>query len=537
MPQGRLKRFLGPAALLLLAADVELPFLNDRIPRDSGVHMTAAVEILRGRVLYRDLWENRPPGIHYVNALTFALFGATLPVIRAANVAMLFVNALVFSVLARRFMARRAVWPVTLLFLLYLGGRANRDECDAIELYMVLPMMVAAGCGLRFLDGRKWPWAVAAGAAGGLAVLFKQPGAAAGVAVALAVAWANAGEKRGGLRTLRAWGLMAAGGLAVAVVPLLYFAAHGALGDMWDCVWTYNALYTGDVGLTDRLGVMAFGFTRVGSALLLWLGCAGIAVGVVWSRRATPGPRREGLAHWVLLGLWAALDLAAVCYPGFRNPHYFMQLAPSWTLLMGAWVSRVWFTRREGSTARKVGCLLVLLVAAAGLLNAVLHQSRAARDAIQRRMREHKFTLNEAFAFYVGRRTNPDEAICLWGAEPVVYFEARRPVASRYFFTYPLQMPGYDNATRVEQFLEDLDRTRPVYVIDLSLESEYAAPLLGSKPLGPRFSYDRFGPIRDYVAKRYVRVESITKAPVFVRRDLAKRGPLRPLEAEWESSR
>ena len=528
-----MKRFVGPVALLLLAAAVELPFINDRIPRDSGVHMTAAVEILRGRVMYRDLWENRPPGIHYVNALTFALFGPSIAVVRAANVAMLFANALLFSLLARRYMAKRALWPVTLLFLLYLGGRANRDECDAIELYMVLPMMTAVWCGLRYLERPRWPWAVAAGAAGGTAVLFKQPAATAGVAVALAIAWADLGEERGALRALRAWGLGAAGGFAAAAVPVFYFGAHGALGDMWSCVWAYNALYTGPVSFADRIDVLAFAFTRVGSALLLWLGCASVVVGGVYWRRSTPTAPRRDRAPWVLLGVWAALDLAAVCYPGFRNPHYFMQLAPSWTLLTGAWVSRVWFTRREGSTARKVCCLLILFVAAAGLLNAVLHQSRAAKDAIQRRMREQRFTLNEAVAFYIARRTNPDEALCVWGAEPVVYFEARRPVASRYFFTYPLQMPDYDNATRVEQFIEDLDRTRPAFILDLSFESIYAAPLFGSKPLGPRFSYDRFGPIRDYVKRRYVRVESISKAPVYVRRDLADRGPLRPLEASW----
>ena len=514
-----------PLAALLVAVALEAPFRHDPIARDSGIHMTAAREILAGRVMYRDLWENRPPGIHYANALAFSVFGCSLSVVSGANIFMLFVNALLFRALARGFVQRRALWVATLVFLFYLGAHANRDECDAIELYMVFPMMLTALFGLRLVESRRPRWALLAGAAAGLAVLFKQPAASAGLAVALTLILTTSG-RRERLVALGLCGFMALGAALVWTPVLLYFAAHRALGPLWDCLWTYNALYMSGVGLARRLDVIGYGFTRIGSALPLWAGCAAMVMALAAARRGTPLLRllRAHAPH-VLLSLWALLDLAAVCYPGFRNPHYFLQIVPAWTLLGAALGAHLWSSRSRGTPQRRCACAVLLLAAALALLNAAVHQTQAAGLAIEKRMRRDEFTLNEAISYYMQRRTRPNETICIWGAEADVYFIAQRQIASRYFFIYPLQMPDYRNAARVAQYVEDLKRANPVYIVDLSAESDYAVPLFGEKKVPPHFAYHAFQPIRDYVRERYVRRRQVKVAPFYVRRDAGNRSP------------
>ena len=521
--------------VLVLACALELPFVDSRVERDSGIHMTAACEILRGRVMYRDLWENRPPGIHYSDALAFRLFGESRYTIRACNVALISANTLAFFLLARRLIPGRLVYGVCAVFMLYLGGHYNRDEFNAIELYMVLPMMLTVLCGGRLLRGRGFRWAAAAGACTAVAFLYKQPAASAGAALALVIAMVHLSRRRAMRRIALTWLAMAVGAAAVLGPVALYFGTRGALGDAWDATFHYNRLYLRGVGMGARTAVLWHGLTREGSALPLWLGAAAlISAGAAALRRA----RRLGSARltglslylqackspgWVLVAVWAVLDLAGVCYPGFKNPHYFLQVIPSWLLLSGGLIHKVWPTRGERPMRVRWVGILILGAASVWLARVASLQAKAAQRAVKERIRDDQFNRNEALGVWVRKLSEPDEPLCIWGAEATVHFHAARRVASKYFFTYPLQMPDYDNARRVAEFVADLGRSRPAYIIDLSDESDYAAPLFGSRRVPYRFSYSSFGLIRDYVTRHYVRHPVVKVAKVWVRRDLAGR--------------
>ena len=383
----RIAKICGAIVLIpILACGAELPFLQSRIERDSGAYLTAGREILRGSVLYRDLWDNHTPGIHYANALALWLFGESRIAIRVCNIILFVLNTGVFFLLARRLLGGRAAYGLSLVFLFYIAGQANRDEFNAIETWMMLPMMLTALFGMRLLEKPSTRWAVLAGVATAAAVLFKQPGASAGVAAAVMTAMTNGFDGRGMQRTLRTWLDMFLGFALVIIPVLLYFAAYGALGEMWTAVVTYNRLFVKGVGLWRRLGVLGYAFVRVGSAMPLWLGSAAIAlaVGRVFSRRPSgpeavpgrrpiPGALLETLCEhraWSLVGVWAVIDLLAACYPGFRNEHYFLQVAPSWMLLTGGLLRMLWPRRRDISgAARAAGwtavlCGLALLVRA-----------------------------------------------------------------------------------------------------------------------------------------------------------------------------
>jgi hypothetical protein len=375
---------------------------------------------------------------------------------------------------------------------------------------------------------------VAAGAAAAVAVLFKQPAASAGLALAGAVFVVWAGP--GGLRRIGlAWLGMAAGALVVATSLLAFLAGHRALAHAWDCLFVYNRLYLRGVTLGERLDVLLYGLTRAGSAVPLWLGAGGFflalagAVSAVARQGTKAGfvsvlGRARHSPGWTFIGLWALFDLAGVCYPGYRSPHYFLQIVPSWLLLSAGFLRVVWpLQAGRGVLARWAGAA-VLGATAVGLLAAAKAQADEALAAVRERMRERRFNRNEAMSFWVASYTEPDEAVAVWGAEATVNYLSGRCVASRYFFTYPMQMPGYDNERRVAEYLRDLERARPACIVDLSDESEWALPLFGGPKAVPRrFSCDPFDPVRDYVRRNYVHEPAVKVATVWVRRDLVER--------------
>jgi len=63
--------FLGAFALSRLVA------LPQPLGVDEGIFATAGWGLTRGLMLYRDVWDQKPPGIHLTYAAGFALFGAS----------------------------------------------------------------------------------------------------------------------------------------------------------------------------------------------------------------------------------------------------------------------------------------------------------------------------------------------------------------------------------------------------------------------------------------------------------------------------
>jgi hypothetical protein len=229
-----------------------------------------------------------------------------------------------------------------------------------------------------------------------------------------------------------------------------------------------------------------------------------------------------------MIFLWAIADLLFVCYTGFRAPHYFLQIVPSWGLLSAGFLKAYWFRRQDLPLKRRLIGAAVLFVALLLVLRDGRHQIDAAHKEIEERFRETAMNLNEATAFWIRKNTRPEETICVWGAEADVYFHAKRRVASRYFFTYPLQMPGYDNERRIDEFLQDLRATQPAMIADMSVASDYSLPLFGSKQVRPAYAYDRFDAIREYVRRHYLQSDS-PLVRIWIRKDIANRPPL-PVE-------
>ena len=87
---------------------------------DEGFVLQTATEILRGKVLYRDVVIPAPfPGCFYLLAAVFRLFGPTLEVSRVLAVVVFTVMALCVHRLARAVMPPTPALATALLFVAY----------------------------------------------------------------------------------------------------------------------------------------------------------------------------------------------------------------------------------------------------------------------------------------------------------------------------------------------------------------------------------------------------------------------------------
>jgi hypothetical protein len=81
-------------------------------------------------------------------------------------------------------------------------------------------------------------------------------------------------------------------------------------------------------------------------------------------------------------------------------------------------------------------------------------------------------------AAYVAANSRPGDTVFIWGAHTEVLFLAQRLAPTQYVYQYaPLYTRGYQTSERVAELLADLERGRPVLILDASRESPVSPPL------------------------------------------------------------
>lgn len=63
---------------MIFVAVRALPMLTYPLGRDQGSHLFIGRSLLDGKVLYRDLWDNRNPGIYYLHTIIVKVFGSVM---------------------------------------------------------------------------------------------------------------------------------------------------------------------------------------------------------------------------------------------------------------------------------------------------------------------------------------------------------------------------------------------------------------------------------------------------------------------------
>ena len=171
--------------------------------------------------------------------------------------------------------------------------------------------------------------------------------------------------------------------------------------------------------------------------------------------------------HQAFLAGWAISSIAGVSASGYFFPHYFHQLLP--VLVVAATVgakalcgARIFAGIRAGRLAIGAGAAAALLPAVAIIPFLVVYTP----DQASRLMYPGNwFPEMRQFGKAIGGSTASNDKVFIFGAEPEVFFYARRVSATRYIFLFPLYGP-YRNALQKQQdAAEEVVRSRPAAAV------------------------------------------------------------------------
>jgi hypothetical protein len=399
--------------------------------------MAAAAEILRGKLLYRDIWFDKPP----LYALFYTMIGARPGVpLRIAGTGFILLCCWLLFLFTRDRAARSqptaaipvAVSAAALLAFFLTFAVPSAAIALAPDLLMLLPHIAAV-----WLAYRRRPFA--GGLIAGIALLVN---AKAVFVLAACTLW-----------TGRDWPRLI-GGFAIA--PLLAFLVLPR--DWIEQVWVLGAVYSRDTFVSNPV-VEALRRTAN------WAGFhAALIVAALWAR-----DRR--------LWLWAAVALLGI-FPGLRffPRYYFILLPPLIMLAVSGWP-------RMPRLAR-TAALALLLIPLARFGPRYVQLARGDSTWSDLAMSRD----SRAAAEWMRTNAEPGDSLLVWGYRPDVFIYSGLPAGTKYLDSQPL------TGVFADRHLTD---SRPSFPAKpLPPLPSLIADGLGS--YNPSLALARFADLRDY---------------------------------------
>ena len=473
------------AACLILIA--HLPsFMHRLLDGDEAIYGSIAVLMNMGGGLYdAGGVDNKPPGIFWVYALTFRLFGAyDMTAIHVVALVVLAATCVVIFFIARDAAGARAGVLAALFYGLLTAAGNPRLLAANTELFMMLPLAASVMCALR----RRWFWC------GVLLVVgfaFRQSAAGNVVFVAAAIWWLEASSTR-----MRGALMFVAGGLAGLAAGALLVATTGSLPGFWR--WTIETL----VGYAAGNWTPGVVFPRARDSLVLFvvdmavLWIAAIAVVVRW--RSLTVPLR-------LMAVWLMAGMAGSLAGGHLSWHYFIQAMGPLAVLAAVAFATIRLRRAVAAVV-----IAGIVVPAAGWWVFDVTADPLTYDFTAPVPR------HEAVAAYIAAHTKHGDRVFVWGDWPALYVESDRTMAGRFpgflrGFARGSGIPAnnWDTAPDVWPLLQtDLAENPPALIVDTAPAdwSDFAGYPMADYPV-----------LASFVARDYHQVDVVDGVVIYAR--------------------
>jgi 4-amino-4-deoxy-L-arabinose transferase-like glycosyltransferase len=407
------------------------------LERDEGAYAVIAVRWMDGEILYRDLFDHKPPLVYLVYGL--ARFCSSDPVraIRTLATLYLLASGVVVLLTGWRLYGPWSAVAGLALFLAYGSSWRFQGLTFNSEAIMTLPAML--GC-LGVVWGmqvrRPLPF-VLAGMGVGLTALAKPVGVLLLGPLCLALLLLDWPWRR---RLTVARRVLSAA-LLPTLVLLAYLTFHGALPAAYEALISYNRIYMRES--LHNLANNPFWIWTIWKPMLALFGPggAGVVVTLLVRRWRTP-------AHIVTAG-WGAMLLLSALITVRDYPHYYLAAVPLFSLWAGALlfglVDGEWLRSRRLLRWRWMAALPALVLLVVLVLPPVREiwplrtmSPREQIEALHSTEGTRHFWAATEVASYLASRGSPDEPVFLWISEPQIYYLANLRPATRFVYDYPV---------------------------------------------------------------------------------------------------
>jgi len=474
--------FWGAMALAFLRV---LPALRFPIGRDEATYCVIGQGLLRGQVLYRDLWDNKPPGIFYIYAVIVKLFGPVMWSIGIVDILWLLAISVCIFCFAKRYLGAPAA-AIAVAANAHWHCSWGYIHAAQPETFVMLFVFLAYFL-LTSKQAASW-WAnVLAGVLCGAAFWVKYNAAPLFPAFALLpyldFSGFDAQPRRVRLTiSWREWcvrtALLVAGFVVAILAVLLYFRAIGALPALREVQFEVLPRY-GSMFLERMRNYPLFALTLTRLHLGAWSEAAfAAALAIAWWRREL-----RVVALVVIMAVAGFISTASqVRYSSyaFETAYPFFAMFWGYVIFKGAegfQYLRACLRRRSWKLAEALLWLAAAQVVYFPLPDMAYAIGEEYRGLVQWVHNPRESYANYAFPHpleklhgqlaivdYLQKSRTQEGGVFVWGTAPLINFLTQRPNPSRFVSNFPLISPWGPVRWR-QELLGELNRRPPRFIV------------------------------------------------------------------------
>ncbi len=475
------KWLAGTLVVVLLRA---LPSLRYPLGRDQATYCVIGQGLLHGKLLYRDLWDNKPPGIFWIYAVIVKIFGPVMWSVGLVDILWLLVISCCIFYFARRYLGNAGA-ALSVIFYAFRHCQKGYVHAAQPEAFLMLCVF-----GAWFLLGAtRWKPAsnIAAGLLLGAAFWLKYSAVAFFPFLALVpfIDFDELDRGRLRLRLLVPWkdwfGRMltvAAAFVFTVAAVLVYFRVAGA----------WPAMKEVQFQVLPRYGAMVFhwNFAFLAFALEHTLNHMGVWWELMPALALLFAWRRHEMRLLAPIVLMAAAGYLSTAMQGRFHPYYFETCYPFfamfWAYVLTSTYKAFKFLYRALLTRRWALAGALVWVVFAGIVVSFLPEEsvRAVSEytllADWWRNPELSYQVywwqlpldmfGDQFRVidYLKANSQPQDQVYVWGTAPLINFIPQRENPSRFVSNIGLMSTWAPDRWR-EELVETLEAARPRYLV------------------------------------------------------------------------
>jgi len=479
--------------LLIIAFLARSPYSVPVPIRDSGIFLNIGSDILHGKILYQQTWDNKQPLLYVINALGLWLgSGSVWGVWGLELILLLIVFFVAYQVIRPALTPWSTFAVIAIAFLTifpFMGGNYSEEYSLVFQLG-ILGLLF----GMYLPDRKTRSRSTASFLIGllvGLVFCIKQTYLDIPLAVLIFIVFLSWVEQD--RRLIKNILLMAGGFLVVNIPVFLYFQLNGALRDYVINAFLFNRYYSYQtiLGRINSFLEMTKFITSqpfLTFEVSLWLGV--LILLVIRTRQAVVATldrlntrrfisiiSRKNLdalqtlcskLDWHRAGPATLLFLGLVDFPiffitislsGKLWTHYYIPFFPGIVLLLAGSLAYLYEYAGNPSDRLMFNSLLVAVLVTGSFppMNQIITTLKAPGGDDARSMT----------AAYLKSMTTPQDTILVWGWESGIYFMAQRESPTRFALPFALYIktPYQDEFARI--LLKEVEARPPAYIADI----------------------------------------------------------------------
>lgn len=451
------------SAILVVTFLLRIPsFFEPLWYGDEAIYLTIGQKILRGGIMYADIFDHKTPGIYYLTASAIGILGQSVWSIKFLLMILVLFTLIAFYFLGKKLFDEKISAVATAILAFFISTTIIEGNIFNSEILMILPISIGIILGLR----KNYFWA---GVFFSLAFLLKVPAVfdfgAFFLFIILAINKKTIFEVSKNLLRL-------ASGFSVPILlTALYFFSVGALDNYFQSAILFNISYTG------------FGNKFIINNGLLLIKAIPLLLIVFYSGYRVYSRARSNKINscviYEFLIMWLILSFYGAAFGGRDYEHYLIQVVPSFSLVAAVTIFKPQF--------RKIGAaILISILLLIYLLNFrpwfrtsyYTNVFRFAANSVSFDQYADSFDRNSSNNYAIASfltgcekydsdkkciqtRTEPGDKIYVYGNHSAIYFLSGLEPASTYITLFHVE----NNKTAQKSTYEEIVETKPKYII------------------------------------------------------------------------